>query len=95
MGVGAFLQRPVANKLQEWGREKQSCFFSFRGVLKPKAYPSHLLTQGLNGPECGISTCFFFLLDRKQKVQEITVLRVEVDMLLDEEEVMHYSDSGA
>lgn len=38
---------------------------------------------------------FFFLLDRKQKVQEITVLRVEVDMLLDEEEVMHYSDSGA
>lgn len=28
-------------------------------------------------------------------MQEITVLRVEVDMLLDEEEVMHYSDSGA
>lgn len=28
-------------------------------------------------------------------MQETTVLRVEVDMLHGEEEVMHYSDSGA
>lgn len=37
----------------------------------------------------------FFLLDWKQKVQETTALREEVDVLLGEEEVVHYSDSGA
>lgn len=37
------------------------------------------------------SPLVFFLLDWKQKVQETTALREEVDMLLGEEEVMHVS----
>lgn len=53
-----------------------------------------MLTQGLNGPECGISTCFFSA-GLETKVQETTALREEVDVLLGEEEVVHYSDSGA